>query len=45
MTKKQSKLGSKGFIQLTLPYLCSLPKVGQTGTQTGQAVFWKQELM
>jgi hypothetical protein len=34
MTK--SKLGRKGFIQLTLPYCCSSPKEVGTGTQAGQ---------
>jgi hypothetical protein len=29
-------LGRKGFIQLTLPYCCSLPKEVGTGTQAGQ---------
>jgi hypothetical protein len=32
----RSKLGRKGFIQLTLPYCCSSPKEVRTGTQTGQ---------
>jgi hypothetical protein len=34
MTKKQVE--RKGFIQLTLPYCCSSPKVVRTGTQVGQ---------
>jgi hypothetical protein len=34
MTKKQ--LGSKGFIQLTLPHCCSSLKEVRTGTQAGQ---------
>jgi hypothetical protein len=34
MMKKH--LGRKGFIQLTLPHCCSLPKEVRTGTQTGQ---------
>jgi hypothetical protein len=29
-------LGRKGFIQLTLPHCCSLPKEVRTGTQTSQ---------
>ena len=32
----RSKLGRKGFIQLTLPHCCSLPKEVRTGTQVGQ---------
>jgi hypothetical protein len=32
----RSKLGRKGFIQLTLPYCCSSPKEVRTGTQAGQ---------
>jgi hypothetical protein len=32
----RSKLGRKGFIQLTLPYCCSSPKQVRTGTQAGQ---------
>jgi hypothetical protein len=31
-----SKLGRKGFIQLTLPHCCSSPKEVRTGTQAGQ---------
>ena len=34
MTKKQ--LGSKGFIQLTLPHCCSSLKELRTRTQAGQ---------
>jgi hypothetical protein len=29
-------LRKKGFIQLTLPHCCSLPKEVRTGTQAGQ---------
>jgi hypothetical protein len=36
----RSKLGRKGFIQLTLPHCCSSPKEIRTGTQVR-----KQELM
>ena len=39
MTKHQnqkSKLGRKGFIQLTLPHCSSSPKEVRTGTQAGQ---------
>jgi len=32
----RSKLGRKGFIQLTLPHYCSSPKEVRTGTQAGQ---------
>jgi hypothetical protein len=32
----RSKLGKKGFIQLTLPHWCSSPKEVRTGTHTGQ---------
>ena len=32
----RSKLGRKGFIQLTLPHCCSSPKEVRTGTQAGQ---------
>jgi hypothetical protein len=32
----RSKLGKKGFIQLTLPHCCSSPKEVMTGTQVGQ---------
>jgi len=32
----RSKLGRKGFIQLTLPHCCSSPKRVRTGTQAGQ---------
>ena len=32
----RSKLGRKGFIQLTLPYRCSSPKEVRTGTQASQ---------
>jgi hypothetical protein len=31
-----SKVGRKGFIQLTLPHCCSLPKEVRPGTHTGQ---------
>jgi len=32
----RSKLGRKGFIQLTLSHCCSSPKEIRTGTQAGQ---------
>ena len=32
----RSKLGRKGFIQLTLPRCCSSPEEVRTGTQAGQ---------
>jgi hypothetical protein len=32
----RSKLGRKGFTQLTLPHCCSSPKEVRTGTQVGQ---------
>jgi hypothetical protein len=32
----RSKLGRKGFIQLTLPHCCSSSKEVRTRTQTGQ---------
>jgi hypothetical protein len=35
-TMTRSKLGRKGFIQLTLPYCCSSPKEVRTGTHTGR---------
>jgi hypothetical protein len=43
MTKKQ--LGRKGFIQLTLPYYCLLPREVRPGTQTGQEVGADAEAM
>jgi len=35
-SRPRSKLGRKGFIQLTLPHCCSSPKEVRTGTQAGQ---------
>jgi hypothetical protein len=32
----RSRLGKKGFIQLTFPHFCSSPKEVRTGTHTGQ---------
>jgi hypothetical protein len=41
----RNKLGRKGFIQLTLPHCCSLPKEVKTGTQTGQEAETDAEAM
>jgi hypothetical protein len=40
-----SKLGRKGFIQLTLLYCCSSPKEVRTGTQAGQEAGADEEAM
>jgi len=41
----RSKLGRKGFIQLTLPHCCSSPKEVRTGTQAGQEAGADAEVM
>jgi hypothetical protein len=41
----RSKLGRKGFIQLTLPYCCLSPKEVRTGTQAGQDIGADAEAM
>ena len=41
----RSKLGRKGFIQLTLPHCCSSPKEVRTGTQAGQEAEGDAEAM
>jgi hypothetical protein len=44
-SRPRSKLGRKGFIQLTLPYCCSSPKEVRTGTQAGQGAGADAEAM
>jgi len=41
----RSKLGRKGFIQLTLPHCCSSPKEVRTGTEAGQEAGADAEVM
>jgi hypothetical protein len=41
----RSKLGRKGFIQLTLPHCCSSPKEVRTRTQAGQDIGADAEAM
>jgi hypothetical protein len=41
----RSKLGRKGFIQLTVPCCCSSPKEVRAGTQAGQEVGADAEAM
>jgi len=44
-SQPRSKMGRKGFIQLTLPHCCSSPKEVRTGTHAGQEVGADAEAM